>query len=148
VATPARRKPRPGRHKIAFTMPQKTGRRASTDERERAAELVRIYRDASASPDQRYCLNPDDAPEDRRYIHADDPEPLLLALGDFAEHGTFAPVGSPAHAMLDEMQVAELRRELLGLRAQGLTREAALATMAERHHRHPRTMERLLKPRE
>jgi hypothetical protein len=115
----------------------KTARRASADERKRLAHWVSMYRQAQAAPDRRYCVNPQDEPENQYFIHADDPEPLLLLLEDFVRHGTFALVDDPARAMV-------MRREFTELRAQGITREKALAVLGEKHHCDPSTVKRAM----
>ncbi|HWI81388.1 hypothetical protein [Ramlibacter sp.] len=119
-------------------MTTKTGRRASPEERDRARDMIRLYREAARSPDGRCCINPEAAPDERVFIAADDPEPLLLLLEEFAEHGTFAPVTGTADRLL-------LNLELKELRAHGMNKEAALSVLGERHHADPRTIERRLK---
>ena len=58
----------------------KTGRLASAEDRARVQELVTMYRQAQQSPDGRYCVNPDDEPENQSFICKDDPEHLLYML--------------------------------------------------------------------
>jgi hypothetical protein len=111
----------------------KTGRRA-TDDRARAARWVELYRLAQASPDGRHCLNPQDEFECQAFIDGADPEPLLLALENFVEHGTFA--------VMHNLEPLLTRIEMRTLRDGGMTYEDAIAKLAEDHNTSESTITR------
>jgi hypothetical protein len=115
----------------------KTGRRASADERARAARLIKLYRLAQASPDGRHCLNPQDESECQAFIDETDPEPLLLALESFVEQGTFA--------VLHDLEPFLMRMEMKALRATGIKSEATIAQLAEEHNMSDSTARRRVK---
>ena len=117
---------------------KKTGRRASLEERARAQELVDLYRLAEQSPGRRHCLNPKSPPEEQEFFYANVDE-LLIALEGFAEHGTFELVEAI------EFDILEIHFEVKDLRENGLTREEAVAAVAEKHHKSCRQIERELK---
>ena len=101
----------------------KTGRRASNDERARAARWVKIYRLAQASPDGRHCLNPQDELECQAFIDETDPEPLLQALEGFVEHGTFA--------VMQDLEPLLMRMAKNALRSAGMNHEDTIAKLAQ-----------------
>ena len=117
---------------------KKTGRRASPEERARAQELVNAYRLAEKSPDGSHCLNPESPPEKQEFVYAN-VDYLLDALEDFAKHGTFECLAAVEFDMLD------IHFEVKTARENGLTREDAVATVAEKHHKSCRQIERELK---
>lgn len=78
--------------------PPKTGRLASTDEREIARQWVRLYREAQISPDGKICLNPEAKPAIQNWFDSKNPEPLLQMLENFATYGTFKDVGEETAA--------------------------------------------------
>ena len=117
---------------------KKTGRRASPEERARAQELVDLYLLAEESPDGRLCLNPDSPPEEREFFYAN-AEELLSAIEGFARNGTFEVIEKT------EFDILEIHFAVKDLRAKGLTREEAVARVAERHHKSCRQIERELK---
>ena len=116
----------------------KTGRRASTDDRDRARELVALYRMAEQSPDGEHCVNPNDEPELHAVVRFSDPEYLLFMLERFAEHGTFADVDT---SIEDRFM---LQHEMKKLRASGLSYYDALAQLEVRHGASRSTIERAL----
>ena len=104
----------------------KTGRRASKEERAAALKWVDLYRLAEQSPDRQYCVNPADPPDARTFVCANDPELLLIALRDFADHGTFQaidPIG---------IKRLVLRAEFATHIETGKRREDALELLADR----------------
>lgn len=117
---------------------KKTGRRASPEERARAQELVDLYLLAEASPDGRHCLNPESPPEKQEFFCAN-VEELLIALEGFAKHGTFECVEAI------EFDILDIHFAVKDLRENGLTREEAVATVAEKCHKSCRQIERELK---
>lgn len=117
---------------------KKTGRRASPEERARAQELVDLYRLAEESPDGRHCLNPESPPEEQEFFYAN-VEELLCALEGFAEHGTFEFVEAI------EFDILEIHFAVKDLRENGLTREEAVAKVADTYHKSCRQIERELK---
>lgn len=116
----------------------KIGRRATSDDRQIAADWVELYRKAMASPNGSYCLNPDDPLEEQTYLHADNVEFLLSLLSDFSETGTFKRPNSPmgAHFIL--------RWDFDALRAKGMTHENAVEMLADKNACSTRTIERRL----
>ena len=117
---------------------KKTGRRASPEERARAQELVNAYRLAEKSPDGSHCLNPESPPEEQEFVYAN-VEDLLAALEGFATHGTFECLAAVEFDMLD------IHFEVKTARENGLTREDAVAKVAEKYHKSFRQIERELK---
>lgn len=115
----------------------KTGRRASVDERARAAALVSLYRRAQASPGGVYCLNPEDDAGFQIFIKSDDPEHLLEALADFAENGTFE--------LLESMDKCVMRGEMNALRGEGMKYEDAVAFLAEKHNTSESSISRMVR---
>ncbi len=115
---------------------EKIGRRATKEDRARAAKWVELYRLAQASPDGRHCLNPQDELECQAYIDENDPEPLLDALERFVEHGTFVDMRD-----IDPLLV---RIEVSDLRAGGEKYAAAIAAVAEKHHTSDSNINRML----
>jgi len=115
----------------------KTGRRADVDERARAAGWVTLYRCAQASPNGRYCINPEDESEFQIFIDADDPEPLLEALGDFAEHGTFE--------LIYNIDRLKMRMEMNALRDEGKKYADAIAELSAKHNTSESTITRMIR---
>ncbi|MBC7621620.1 MAG: hypothetical protein H7293_22020 [Candidatus Saccharibacteria bacterium] len=111
----------------------KTGRRA-TDDRARAASWAKNYRLAQASPDGRYCLNPEDASEFQIFFDIADIDPLLQALESFAEHGTFE--------LMHNIEPFVMRMEMRALRSAGMTYEEAIAKLAEKFNTSESTITR------
>ena len=105
---------------------EKTGRRASKEDRARAAGLVASYFRALSSPNSCYCINPEDEPEFQIFIDGTDVEPLLVALQSFAEHGTFA--------LMNDEQPLFMRMEFSALRSEGMRYADAIAALAEKHN--------------
>lgn len=114
----------------------KTGRRAGTDDRARAAGWAKQYRRAQASPDGRYCLNPEDESEFQIIVDVADIDPLLDALESFAKHGTFE--------LMDDFDAFLMRLELKELRSAGMTFEDAAAKLAQKHNKSERTITRII----
>ena len=117
---------------------KKTGRRASLEERARAQELVDLYRLAEQSPGRRHCLNPESPPEEQEFFCAN-VDALLDALEGFAEHGTFECIEAV------EFEILDIHFAVKDLRENGLTREDAVAKVAEKYHKSFRQIERELK---
>lgn len=115
----------------------KTGRKASIEDRARAAMLVKHYFLALASPDKRYCINPEDGPEFHTFIDGTDVEPLLDALQRFADHGTFA--------QMDTSEPFFMRLAMRNLRNDGMTYEDAIAKLAEEHNASASTITRMVR---
>lgn len=117
----------------------KTGRRAGEYDRQRARELVELYRLAQDSLDGRYCLNPGNEPEDQAFIEYTNPDFLLSALAGFAEHGTFH--------YIDQLGIRniELRLEFEALRPTVRNNEEAIEMLANKHNASVRTIERRLR---
>jgi hypothetical protein len=63
------------------------------EERKTALMWVKCYREALASPDRRYCVNPDPEDAPHTYVYAtnleDVTEHLLQLLENFGKHKTF-----------------------------------------------------------
>jgi len=97
-----------------------------------------MYRLAEQSPGRRHCLNPESPPKEQEFFYANVDE-LLGALESFAEHGTFECLAAVQFDILD------IHFEVKDLRENGLTREQAVATVAEKHHKSCRQIERDLK---
>lgn len=116
---------------------QKVRRRAHADDRDRARELVELYRRAQRAPDGRLCLNPDDDSNDQHWIDGTDPTILLQALERFATSGTFA-----LEMDFTPLVVRAQYRELLST---GLTSTQAQERLAEQQHVDPRTVQRWLR---
>jgi len=119
----------------------KTGRRADLAERERAMAWVTIYRQAACHPEKRHCLNPDDEPEIRSYIDADDVQPLLALLENFAAHGTFAHIPS---IDIDRLL---LRDALEKMRKEGATYQESVEKLSAENPRFgtTRNLERIIR---
>jgi len=115
----------------------KTGRRASNEERAHAACLVATYFRALSSPDSCYCMNPEDEPEFQIFIDGTDVEPLLVALQNFAEHGTFA--------LMSDGQPFFMRMEFSALRTEGMRYADAIAALAEKHNTSESTITRMVR---
>ncbi len=114
----------------------KTGRRASLDERQLAQEWVDIYREAQSQPDQRICLNPGEDKKHHEFLSFTDPTPLILALEGFARHGTFE--------FVDEIGIAQLLviNEYKSLIARGKKPKDAVEELVDRHSKDTRTIQR------
>jgi hypothetical protein len=117
---------------------KKTGRRASPEERAYAQELIDHYRLAEESPDGRHCLNPESPPEEQEFFYAN-AEELLVVLEGFARHGTFECMEAI------EFEILDIHFAVKNLRDNGLTREEAVASVAEKYHKSCRQIERELK---
>ncbi|WP_210545207.1 hypothetical protein [Rhodoferax sp. PAMC 29310] len=104
----------------------KTGRRASKEDRARAAGLVTSYFRGLSSLDGRHCINPEDGPEFQVFDYGTDVETLLVALQSFAEHGTFA--------LMSDIEPFLMRLEMNELRSAGTTYEDAVAKLAVKHN--------------
>ena len=116
---------------------EKVGRRASKEDRARAAGLVASYYRALSSPGSCYCMNPENEPEFQIFIDGTDVEPLLVALQDFAEHGTFA--------LMDDGQPFFMRLEFSELRAKRMSYAKAIAALAEKHNMSESTITRMVR---
>jgi hypothetical protein len=116
---------------------KKTGRRASPEERALAGKIVSLYRLAEESPNGKYCINPESSPEDHEFFWAN-AEELLALLEGFAEHGTFEFIDQI------EFDILDIHHAVKDLRDKGLTRENAVAIVAEKHHKSCRQIEREL----
>lgn len=116
---------------------EKIGRRASKEDRAFAAGLVASYFRALSSPGSCYCMNPEDEPEFQIFIDGTDVEPLLEALQDFAEHGTFA--------LMNDGQPLFMRMDFSALRSSGMTYEKAIAALAEKHKTSESTITRMVR---
>lgn len=114
------------------------GRFISEDERKLAAMRLEMYRAALASPDGRYCLNPEDQMDERTYMHADKVlDYLLRDLQNVVDHGTF----HDAHIDVNGMAV----RDRVGqLRAHDLSYEKAVAQAAAEFSTSERTIRRIV----
>ena len=115
---------------------EKIGRRASTEDRARAAGLVASYFRGRSSPDSSYCINPEDDPEFQIFVEEADVETLVVALQSFAEHGTFAMVDTGQPFM---------RWEFSALRSAGMTYEKAVAELAANHNMSESSVSRRLR---
>jgi len=113
------------------------GRRASKEDRAYAAHLVSSYYRTLSSPDSCYCINPEDEPELQQFDYGTDVETLLVALLDFAKHGTFA--------LMDDGQPFLMRINFRALRAEGKSYEKAIATLAEKHNKSESTITRMVR---
>lgn len=116
---------------------EKTGRRASEEDRARAAGLVASYFRGRSSPDSRYCINPEDEPEFQIFTEEADVETLIVALQRFADHGTFA--------LVDAGQPIFMRWEFSALRSDGMTYEKAVAELAAKHNMSESSVSRRLR---
>jgi hypothetical protein len=117
--------------------PEKTGRLASKKDRAYAASLVASYFRGLASPDSRYCINPEDEPECQIFVGETDVESLLDALQRFSDQGTFA--------FLDNGQPFFMRTEFTTLRRDGMGYADAIAELAEKHHTSESTITRMVR---
>lgn len=117
----------------------KVNRTASEPLRSQARALVDLYKMAEASPDHRYCVNPDDAPDERDYLDFNDPRLLLSALECFAEHGHF---NDPFARSVFQLVV---RGDFDVLRSQGMTYERSVEALSTKHARSTSAIERLVK---
>ena len=115
----------------------KTGRRASKEDRARAAGLVASYFRTQSSLDSSYCINPEDEPEFQVFDYGTDVETLIVALQNFAEHGTFA--------LMDDEQPLFIRIEFSGLRTKGMSYAEAIAALAEKHNTSESTITRMVR---
>lgn len=113
---------------------EKTGRRASKEDRARAAGLVASYFRGRSSPDSSYCINPEDEPELQMFGAVTDVETLIDALQSFAEHGTFA--------LMSDIEPFLMRIEMSKLRSSGMTYEEAIAKLAEDYYTSSSTITR------
>lgn len=116
------------------------GRSANAADREYARVLVKWYRLAEQSEDQRHCINPSAPYEERTFIYADDPELLLLALECFAASGKFTAkdtLGIEGFALRSE--IAQLRKS--GNASHG----GAVQAIADRRNLDKRKVERLIR---
>ncbi len=116
-------------------------RRANPIDREKARDFVALFRKAQKEPDGRICLNPDDEPEIQTWLDVRNPEPLLLMLEDFAEHGTFQAVGP----LYESIRLLPLRHAYRSAREGGQSHQDAVATLAEIYHLSTRTIERMVR---
>lgn len=114
----------------------KPGRHAEKHDRELAQQWVDLYWHASNSPDERVCLNPDDAEEDQQFLYYCDPEPLLRAMQGFADHGTFE--------FKDEIGISNflLIHDYKALLADGKKPKQAVGELVERYSKSSRTIQR------
>lgn len=115
------------------------GRTANEAEREHAREWVKLYRLAELSPDGRYCVNPDAPYDEQCFICADDPEPLLLALACFAEHGKFRAKDTLG------IEGLLLRHEIEELRKGGRVSGGAIQAVADKNSIDKRTLQRRIR---
>lgn len=83
-------------------------------------------------------MNPESPPEEREFFYAN-VEELLVALEGFAKHGTFEFVEAV------EFDILDIHHAVKDLREAGLTREEAVAKVAEKYHKSCRQIERELK---
>lgn len=115
------------------------GRRSGAHDKEIAQKWVDLYRQASNSPDERVCLNPDDAVEDQQFLYYCDPEPLLRTMENFAKHGTFE--------FVDKVGISKLLliHDHKSLLAEGKTPTQAVEALAVKYAKEPRTIQRWLK---
>jgi len=118
---------------------KKVGRKATEAIRSQARELVDLYKLAETSPDQRHCVNPGDAPEERDYLDFNDPRLLLSALECFANHGHF---NDPFAKSVFQLVV---RSEFDDLRSQDKTYGCSVEALSTRHARSTSGIERLVK---
>jgi hypothetical protein len=121
----------------------KTGRRAGKNEREKARRLVAVYYRARASPDGRLCLNPNDDLSEQTFIDALNPNLLIWALENFAQHGTFHFMDQVVSQNIDD--ALHLRKEFEGLRSNGETYQHAVETLTQSHNMSKSTVERKIK---
>ena len=121
----------------------KTGRRAEEPHREMARRLVAVYRRALASPDGRLCLNPDDDLSEQIFIDALNPNLLIWALENFAQHGTFHFIDQVISQNIDDAQ--HLRDEFDGLRSKDFTYESAVETLVRSRGMSKSNVERKIK---
>ena len=121
----------------------KTGRRAEEPHREMARRLVAVYRRALASPDGRLCLNPDDDLSEQIFIDALNPNLLIWALENFAQHGTFHFIDQIFSKKIDDE--LDLRKEFDGLRSEGFTYESAVETLVQSRGMSKSNIERKIK---
>ena len=112
------------------------GRSASEGQREQAAELVRLYRQAKESKTGRACVNPNDDPEDWVYVEYSNVEYLLEVLDDFSKTGKF---GSPYENLAKRLMV---RLAIDQRVAHGKSKLQALLDVAEEYSVDKRTIER------
>ena len=120
------------------TKPSK-GRTAGEVEREHARHWVELYRLAELAPEGRYCVNPDAPYDEQCFICADDPEPLLLALACFAEHGKFRAKDTLGiEGLLLRHEIEELGK---GPRVSG----GAIQAVADKNNIDRRKLQRLIR---
>lgn len=102
-------------------------------ERSTARMWAECYRAALASPDRRYCANPNDPEEERTYLRADDLgaviDHLLSLLERFAEHKTFDEPDMDIELLImnSEIKVEQARK------GKQFTKQAILEQFIEKH---------------
>jgi hypothetical protein len=117
---------------------QKTGRRASQQERDNARDILELYRAVMACPDGNYCVNPEDDPEIRKYLQQDDVvEYVISCLENFVEHGTF-------EFLTFNLRDLQIREGYIRKTKSGMSRKDAIEALAEKFHLDNRTIERII----
>ena len=117
---------------------QKTGRRASQQERDNARAILELYRAVMACPDGNYCVNPGDDPEIRKYLQQEDAvEYLVSSVENFAEHGTF-------ESLTVNLRDLQIRCEYIRKTKSGMSRKDAIEELAEKFYMDNRNIERIL----
>lgn len=119
----------------------KITRRATSTDREKARDLVELFRKAQKEPDERICLTPDEEPEMQTWLDGRNPEPLLLMLEDFAEHGTFQAVGP----LYESIRLLPLRHAYRKAREGGQSHQDVVATLSDMYSLSTRTIERMVR---
>jgi hypothetical protein len=99
-----------------------------------------MYEQAKASPNGRYCVNPNDPEEERSYLDYSDPSLLISALKTYVARGTFTD------PLVDGIKDIILCDQFQKLRATGNSHQDAIAQLAEEHNVTGRTIERRLSP--
>jgi hypothetical protein len=113
-----------------------SGRAASEEERQYAAKLAKLTRDALASPDGEVCVNPGDPPEERTYWTL---ESLVGAVEHFARHGRFAEGSNPMDPNFF------IRHDALQLKKRGVPRGVILWDLSKKYSQSKETIERIVR---
>lgn len=116
----------------------KVGRAAHPLVRDQAKKLAMTYRQVLNAPDGEFCINPDDAPEERQRINtAQALDHVLSALERFDETGDFG-------VKLD-LRKFSVREAYKAARAGGSNRNDAIEAMVDRYGMSRSVVERTIR---
>lgn len=105
---------------------RKVGRTAHENVRDQANELAALYRAIYECPDEQFCINPDDNPDEHLFTDVRQALGHVVAhLESFSETGQF---GSQIN-----MQTFSIREHAEMLKKQGMLRVHIIAKLVERY---------------